>query len=314
MCLPVTYVLMCHRPICRPINVMLDLNSFTVLDAIDLPLMLAGGIILLIVVARYLHHPQGHRDPLRGSPLRTNKLSLIWVWLTLLAYFTSALIGNALVSVYTVGGSNADLDLWRSIIAGNIHQVIVIAATLAIASQTFTAGMPGLGIGRQSFARDIAGAVLVLLVSLCVCNLLGWATEALFRAVSPQCKIPPHPVFTVLSMPYSPLFIHINTIIGAVLFAPIGEELLFRGILQTGFHKIFPARHHSLYHRWASIVCVATLFGLMHWGTPQNVPALIVLGVLLGYLYERTGSLLAPIYLHMLFNSKSVLWFYLGGQ
>ncbi|MEN6337366.1 MAG: CPBP family intramembrane glutamic endopeptidase, partial [Phycisphaerales bacterium] len=73
------------------------------------------------------------------------------------------------------------------------------------------------------------------------------------------------------------------------------------------------ARQGSLYHRWAAIACVAVWFGAMHWPTPQQVPALIILGVFLGYLYERTGSILAPIYLHILFNSKSVLWHYLGG-
>ena len=41
---------------------------------------------------------------------------------------------------------------------------------------------------------------------------------------------------------------------------------------------------------------------------PHVVLPLAVLGVLLGVLYLRTGSLLGPIVLHALFNAKTLLW------
>jgi membrane protease YdiL (CAAX protease family) len=100
-------------------------------------------------------------------------------------------------------------------------------------------------------------------------------------------------------------------IASAVILAPLGEECLFRGIIQTAFKKIVPPRLGSMYHRWLAIAATAGIFGLMHAGTPQYVPALIVLGVLLGYLYERTGSLWVVIAVHLLFNAKSLLWYHL---
>jgi membrane protease YdiL (CAAX protease family) len=58
-----------------------------------------------------------------------------------------------------------------------------------------------------------------------------------------------------------------------------------------------------------AVGAAAVLFGLMHWGTPHHIPALIVLGLILGYAYERTGSLRVPIMIHILFNAKSLLWY-----
>lgn len=289
---------------------MAHLKSFTALDAIDLLLTVAGAILLAAEIAWQMPRPR--RDPLRGSPLRVNTLSLAWVWLALFIYGVSGFLGGGVASFYSANGPAADVALWRSILAGNVSQVVVIAAMLLIGLQTFIAGPRGFGIDRQPLARDITAAVRILLVGFCVCNGIVWITEAAFQLLAPRFEMPPHTVFTTLSLPATPRFVRINAILGAALFAPVGEELLFRVILQTGFHKIFPPRSHSLRHRWAAILCAGTLFGCMHLATPQYVPALIALGILLGYLYERTGSILAPIYLHVLFNCKSLMWHYLG--
>ena len=67
-------------------------------------------------------------------------------------------------------------------------------------------------------------------------------------------------------------------------------------------------------HRWLAILVTAAVFGLMHVGTPQFVPALVALAIVLGFLYERSGSLLVPILVHMLFNGRSLLWYELQSQ
>jgi membrane protease YdiL (CAAX protease family) len=43
----------------------------------------------------------------------------------------------------------------------------------------------------------------------------------------------------------------------------------------------------------------AALSHLLNW---QHVPALFVLGMYLGYFYERYGNLLIPIFVHCMFN------------
>jgi membrane protease YdiL (CAAX protease family) len=43
------------------------------------------------------------------------------------------------------------------------------------------------------------------------------------------------------------------------------------------------------------------------------VPAIALFGLILGLLYERSGSLVGPIVAHALFNAKTMLWESLGG-
>jgi membrane protease YdiL (CAAX protease family) len=56
------------------------------------------------------------------------------------------------------------------------------------------------------------------------------------------------------------------------------------------------------------IAIAAGVFGLAHGSQPQVVPALTLFGVILGLLHRRTGSLIAPIVAHGLFNAKTLLW------
>ncbi len=57
---------------------------------------------------------------------------------------------------------------------------------------------------------------------------------------------------------------------------------------------------------WMPIVVSAGLFGLVHWGHGAAPVALTLLGVTLGYLYQRTGRLVPCVTLHMVFNALGV--------
>jgi uncharacterized protein len=90
-----------------------------------------------------------------------------------------------------------------------------------------------------------------------------------------------------------PLWVQILLIAVA---APIGEEVCFRGMLFGGLRERLPM--------WAAALISAALFGLLHVTTGVSVvPPLIAFGFLLALLYERTGSIVPCILLHMLNNS-----------
>lgn len=82
-----------------------------------------------------------------------------------------------------------------------------------------------------------------------------------------------------------------------VVLAPIAEELFFRGFVFAGLRRAMPI--------WPAIVLSAVIFGSLHLvGGDIGVGIQIaVLGGILAYLYERTGSLWAPIAAHMINNS-----------
>ena len=83
------------------------------------------------------------------------------------------------------------------------------------------------------------------------------------------------------------------------ILVPVSEELMFRGLL----FKRFRERQGF----WYSAICSAVFFMFLHTSFTQMVYAFL-LGLMLAYLYEKTGSLKAPVLLHMLMNSGSVVY------
>jgi CAAX protease family protein len=82
--------------------------------------------------------------------------------------------------------------------------------------------------------------------------------------------------------------------------APICEETLFRGFLFGGLRERLP--------RIAAALLSALVFGGLHAFTGISaVPPLVFFGFVLALLYERTGSIVPGILLHMLNNSVALL-------
>ena len=83
----------------------------------------------------------------------------------------------------------------------------------------------------------------------------------------------------------------------AAVIAPVVEEVIFRGY-------IYPvAKKYS--GRIAGILFSSLFFAMAHPNAISLVP-LFVLAVLLALSYEVTGSIWAPISIHVLFNSATV--------
>ena len=83
-----------------------------------------------------------------------------------------------------------------------------------------------------------------------------------------------------------------------VLMAPIGEELIFRGVIMGYGKRIMP-------FVWVNLL-QAVLFGLYHMNLVQGLYA-FVLGLLLGYLAKKCDSLLASIAVHFVVNGSANL-------
>jgi len=85
-----------------------------------------------------------------------------------------------------------------------------------------------------------------------------------------------------------------------VLGAGIAEELCFRGMLFGGLRERLP--------RLPAALIAGGIFGLLHATTGISaVPPLIAFGFVLCLLYEKTGSIVPGILLHMLNNSVALL-------
>ncbi len=84
----------------------------------------------------------------------------------------------------------------------------------------------------------------------------------------------------------------------AIVFAPVIEEVVFRGILYPAIKQ----RGHPQLALWGT----SLFFALTHANMATFIP-LTFLALVLVFLYERAGSLLAPILAHSLFNTANFL-------
>jgi uncharacterized protein len=83
-----------------------------------------------------------------------------------------------------------------------------------------------------------------------------------------------------------------------VLAAPLSEEIFFRGFMFAGIRRSAPF--------WVAAGCSAAVWGLFHYTGPGSWGVclqLAIFGVILAWLYERTGSIWPTIAVHMFNNA-----------
>lgn len=87
----------------------------------------------------------------------------------------------------------------------------------------------------------------------------------------------------------------------AIVIAPVGEEIMFRGFLFRGWAR-------SPRSVWPAIVVISLLWAMLHiqydWA---GVLQIFIIGLFLGWMRWRSGSLLLTFFLHALFNLEGTL-------
>jgi membrane protease YdiL (CAAX protease family) len=84
----------------------------------------------------------------------------------------------------------------------------------------------------------------------------------------------------------------------AVLAAPLCEEIVFRGYFYPVLKRFAGA--------WPAAIASSLVFACAHGNLTAALP-LFLFGALLVLLYEKTGSLWAPIAVHFCFNGATVV-------
>lgn len=109
---------------------------------------------------------------------------------------------------------------------------------------------------------------------------------------------------TVLTMK-SPTELFFNLLLIGVIPA-LGEELLFRGVLQQQLEKWFRNGHLAI---WVT----ALIFSAVHLQFAGFIPRFL-LGAILGYLFYWSRNLWVPILAHLVFNGGQVMAQYFYGE
>lgn len=157
----------------------------------------------------------------------------------------------------------------------------------------------------ESFRKDIEIGFIAYLIALPVIfflsELLATIVLKVFGTLGPEQNA----VRILKEMIGHPKLL-IPMVVIIVFVGPFVEEFLFRVTLQGYLRKKMGMK--------AAILLSSLGFSLLHFSMQQEVgnfillPMLFVLGLFLGYIYERQRSLAASLSLHILFNAATTSW------
>lgn len=180
----------------------------------------------------------------------------------------------------------ATLYQWISV--GTVMAVMLVGQYVIVIPVCYvmTMDIPRVSLGGEPvtvgrFFKWFAAGCAVSLVG----SVLGSLVHELVYALLVQAP----------SDPLSPVLDSMNPMVAFLcvcLIGPIMEELVFRHFITGCLAR---------YGEKTAIMTSALLFGLFH-GNFQQFFYAFGLGVILGYIYIRTGRLRWPIFLHMAFN------------
>jgi len=153
----------------------------------------------------------------------------------------------------------------------------------------------GIGLDREQISHSLVllGWTCLTTFPLMVCGLWFmryWGLELPLRSVMP----PAHGWFSWLLYQF--------------MYIAVAEEIFFRGYVQNNILKTIIAitqeQRRLLQLQWISIIISAACFATAHVVIQGEIVSVLTFlpGLVLGWLFVRTGSLLAPILFHGLAN------------
>ncbi len=273
-------------------------------DTLDMTPQLMGLALLLpfTLGAIAIAGMRGCLSPakLNQGPSRDIILTGNDLFLTAMLKLLGLVAGSAMMASFLRNPSVNQIAL-ATLLTQLVTSILPVAYILGCVYGREKAGpLFGLGPWNRTHLRMGVLALLLALPVVMTLSMLGSLVMMLFGHAPPASG---HDLLLLLAEPeakYAGLLISLS----AVLIAPVAEEIIYRGLLQTWL-----LRHVGQSRRWLVITASSALFAAVHLGSVPLImlPALFALGLILGWLYETTGSLTPSIILHALFNGVNLL-------
>ncbi len=264
--------------------------------------LLAGS---LLVWAGLVKQSASRREPLGYEP----RLPVPWSGLDVIVLGVTVLLLPSLLVAAAAAATGTEPTINSPAALGAVLVSRIVWLLLAIGYLVKRTGAyaddMGFDLRRWRYDLRVAGLTFLAAIvpvygtQLVLTELFGYTSE---HALVQLSKAEPNTgVLLLVSL-------------AAVLVAPLVEEFMVRVVLQGWLEK--KQREHRQRRGdlsespagFGPIVVSAAIFAALH-GWPDAV-ALFVLSLFLGYAYQRTHRIVAPLAIHMLVNSLAVfkLW------
>ena len=257
-------------------------------------LVSVGICVLFMWTLRRVARPAKLR--LRRCPGRPNSLTPLHLLALLAIWIGASAALSGMLKVLSVENSPGP-----KLLATITQQVVWLAASLIVAAMTCHAGLVrGLGLSTRHWPWDLMRGTIGYLAVLPVCVGLFYLTASLL----PEGMKPENWLLELIKTTW-PGWQSLLGIFSAVVLASLSEEIFFRGLFQSMLQSY-------THNPWLAILTTAAFFALVHIPYWDTLPALLALGVALGYNYARSGRLLAPVVIHAVFNAVNIISFTTG--
>ena len=265
--------------------------------------VVAGGMAATIVVLlfrRLRDGPSGRapRDPALGA-------------LAMLVFIAAGGFGAMLAAGIGLGGDDPEYARLARGTAGNLAQAACAFAFLL--SPLYPRGPRPTTPAMRAIGEGLVGFLLAMPLVAVVALLVGLLLVLVGHPPPPAVS---HATLEIVRAKDDVIFT-IATLVQVAIVVPVAEEAGWRGLLQPAIRSGILAflgdrRPPGRLVPVGSVVVTGVLFTAVHWdaippdGRPAGLAMLLVLGIVLGGLRERTGGLVAPIVLHALFNAVNL--------
>ncbi|MFC1973916.1 lysostaphin resistance A-like protein [Chloroflexota bacterium] len=255
-------------------------------------------------------------NPRKRAELLTGLIShwqIMFIAVVVVSIAVTEWIFTYLDAAYGIGlALGLTLAIYTSISVLRFNQNIVnCAEVLALIPLyiLFTSSLPWFFIDQQYLLPAVYSVILALCVwyvyerGLSFREIFGLKRKGFLKyslfalALSPlsgtieYLVLTPEPAFPTFEVKYL-----LRDTVYMLLFVSLAEELLFRGLIQRNLSTAFG-------WKWA-LVGTSVIFAVMHltWRSIPELGFVFVAGMVMGWLYHRTGNLMPSIIFHGLNN------------
>jgi membrane protease YdiL (CAAX protease family) len=271
---------------------------------------IAAGISIIIVLAADLARPGSLERA--GVRKLSEHSSMIWFLcgvLVLGAQMVGSGFASYLPSAWRDGGDVTSLK-FQAVTQGVSYVAALVTAFVLVRILASSSKGAGLGLTGRGFAWGLLGALLAWPVVMSAS--IGFA--AIHERVQGEQIVNKlaHPTLKLLVENQQSPFAWMLALC-AIVAAPLVEEIIYRGFVQSAFHRLTNSP-------WIAILLSSLIFAGVHvipaqdasgaWVFPipwYGAATVGVLGLCCGIAYERTKEIGVPIAMHILFNLANVV-------
>lgn len=278
----------------KPVALLFSLASLLVLATLFLGILI-DAIFFSLKIAKKSLDIQTHRlGRIRWSLLDVARVVILFLFFGYMVIIIESALTGALPILKN--------DNFRMMFNSSILDILGVIFVIYFTVVQYKEDLTSLGLSVKNFFKNIFYGIVGYIATVPI--LIG--TLAIIVLIITLTKYVPEkqPVVELFLKEENAPFLVYSSVFAAIV-GPFIEELFFRGFMYNAFKK-----YTGIF--WATIF-TASIFAALHSNIVGFLPILI-LGITLAYLYEKTGTLVSSITVHIIHNLSMVFLVFLIRQ